>query len=437
MKKILYVLLILISLFIFASCSSEPEKNPTIPPAPGNIPAVPNADTIIKSVSNEDKVVIKTILDDLQLIVSQITGEGGKDIFSDPDLSLSGTITVSAPAKSIKIGEATLQSGALSATLTANESGVSLEANTTVKIGTAETKALSVVFNLVAMEATIELGEDEIVLSDIADDMVVTRNGSLLEDNENVDNDEYDLFLEDMEPVAIAVLNGLLNATFRYDDFVGSYDIDDVGKVTVTASGIIILNSSLNPTYFETDEGSIIKSGSITFNGFDVEVGLDDVTGGLYLDGMTLSVSDVLIANDKDADGRTSSTSFKVGLDAKEISLYLKYGDMVKANLVIANTDIDATYNFSSETTFSPYSYESNSVLAMKLSTDIGFGLKVGGNSMGFLTNVSFDCADMDDFDPEEDLSITPMAATLNSSYYDPAQFLEALIEAGSETFDD
>ena len=161
------------------------------------------------------------------------------------------------------------------------------------------------------------------------------------------------------------------------------------------------------------------------------------MTGGLYLDGMTLSVSDVLIANDKDADGRTSSTSFKVGLDAKEISLYLKYGDMVKANLVIANTDIDATYNFSSETTFSPYSYESNSVLAMKLSTDIGFGLKVGGNSMGFLTNVSFNCADMDDFDPEEDLSITPMAATLNSSYYDPAQFLEALIEAGSETFDD
>lgn len=436
MKKILYVLLILISLFIFASCS-EPETHPTDVPAPGNIPAVPNADTILRSVSNEDKVVIKTILDDLVMLVNEITGEGGKDILSDPALSLSGTITISAPAKTITVGGSALQNGALSATLTANETGVFLEATSSVKIGDAAAKDLSVVFNLVSMSATIELGEDTILLTNIGDDMVIKLNGETLEDDENDDDDDYDQFLEDMEPVAIAVLNGLLNATFSYDDVVGSYAIPDVGTVTVTASGIIKLYASLNPDYFADDTQSLIKSGSITFNGFDVEVGLDDVTGGLYLDGMTLSVSDVLIANDKDADGRTSSTSFKVGLDAKEISLYLKYGDMVKANLVIANTDIDASYNFSAETTFSPYSYESNSVLSMKLSTDIGFGLKVGGNSMGFLTNVSFDCADMDDFDPEEDLSITPMAATLNSSYYDPAQFLEALIEAGSETFDD
>ena len=72
---------------------------------------------------------------------------------------------------------------------------------------------------------------------------------------------------------------------------------------------------------------------------------------------------------------------------------------------------------------------------AFKTSADIGLGLGVGENSIGFVINVAGSSAELFKFNPDTDMTITAKAAVLNGAYYDPDQFIAALTEI-SEAMD-
>ena len=92
---------------------------------------------------------------------------------------------------------------------------------------------------------------------------------------------------------------------------------------------------------------------------------------------------------------------------------------------------MDYKYTYYSKFNESIYSYDTESIttLGVKASTDIGIGLMVGENSIGYVAGLSVDTRNALSSDPIEDLKIEHKAGTLNGEYYDPVQLLDAVIE--------
>ena len=399
MKKIFIIMLALVLLFAAVSCNNEPEKNPTIPPAPGEIPAEPNSDTEIKSIGDPEKAALSKMYTKLMQVFTELKGgDSPKDISREPS-------AVAGPAFEAS-GKITLSTASgLSATVTADENGVFFLADTT---------DLYALIDVITGEGCIilrEEGEEETILTikEGEEDYEIYVNDSKepLDD----ESDEYEALMERLMAAAMELLDGLSESKITIEDVVVSYE-----GLKVSVSGEASLDVELNEDYDFEDESplSLIKEGKFAIKSLSITAEYEGASCEFRIEDLSVSIKDIVLDEDGDLE------ACKVELSIKGIGLSVGYKDEV-TNIAIVfeamNTNFTVGLDFSKE-----------NGIAVVGQTDIGFGLLVDEDSIGLVVGVGVDTTKQTT-DPMGAFEITPKAVVINGYYYNPDEFLALIMD--------
>ena len=399
MKKIFIIMLALVLLFAAVSCNNEPEKNPTIPPAPGEIPAEPNSDTEIKSIGDPEKAALSKMYTKLMQVFTELKGgDSPKDISREPS-------AVAGPAFEAS-GKITLSTASgLSATVTADENGVFFLADTT---------DLYALIDVITGEGCIilrEEGEEETILTikEGEEDYEIYVNDSKepLDD----ESDEYEALMERLMAAAMELFDGLSESKITIEDVVVSYE-----GLKVSVSGEASLDVELNEDYDFEDESplSLIKEGKFAIKSLSITAEYEGASCEFRIEDLSVSIKDIVLDEDGDLE------ACKVELSIKGIKLSVGYKDEV-TNIAIVfeamNTNFTVGLDFSKE-----------NGIAVVGQTDIGFGLLVDEDSIGLVVGVGVDTTKQTT-DPMGAFEITPKAVVINGYYYNPDEFLALIMD--------
>ena len=399
MKKFFIIMLALVLLFAAVSCNNEPEKNPTIPPAPGEIPAEPNSDTEIKSIGDPEKAALSKMYTKLMQVFTELKGgDSPKDISREPS-------AVAGPAFEAS-GKITLSTASgLSATVTADENGVFFLADTT---------ELYALIDVITGEGGIilrEEGEEETILTikEGEEDYEIYVNDSKepLDD----ESDEYEALMERLMAAAMELFDGLSESKITIEDVVVSYE-----GLKVSVSGEASLDVELNEDYDFEDESplSLIKEGKFAIKSLSITAEYEGASCEFRIEDLSVSIKDIVLDEDGDLE------ACKVELSIKGIRLSVGYKDEV-TNIAIVfeamNTNFTVGLDFSKE-----------NGIAVVGQTDIGFGLLVDEDSIGLVVGVGVDTTKQTT-DPMGAFEITPKAVVINGYYYNPDEFLALIMD--------
>ena len=399
MKKFFIIMLALVLLFAAVSCNNEPEKNPTIPPAPGEIPAEPNSDTEIKSIGDPEKAALSKMYTKLMQVFTELKGgDSPKDISREPS-------AVAGPAFEAS-GKITLSTASgLSATVTADENGVFFLADTT---------ELYALIDVITGEGGIilrEEGEEETILTikEGEEDYEIYVNDS----KEPLDDEgeEYEALKERFMAAAMELFDGLSESKITIEDVVVSYE-----GLKVSVSGEASLDVELNEDYDFEDESplSLIKEGKFAIKSLSIKAEYEGASCEFRIEDLSVSIKDIVLDEDGDLE------ACKVELSIKGIKLSVGYKDEV-TNIAIVfeamNTSFTVGLDFSKE-----------NGIAVVGQTDIGFGLLVDEDSIGLVVGVGVDTTKQTT-DPMGAFEITPKAVVINGYYYNPDEFLALIMD--------
>ena len=454
--KIFAVIALVMTLFIFVACKQEPVYEGTATPAAGGIPQIPNDKTTLLSVGDAEKAKLAVIMQDITEFVDQMKvlfGDEEEDnskglsrdleepLASEPKtapFAVIGTVSFSAPAASLAFDDFTLANTAFTGTITGSETGLALKTeDTTITYTPAEGEpaayavSLSLTYDFEELAGTLTVGEDEFDMSLDEEEKLIIKQNSV-----EVGDETYDL----LSGIGLAALNGLLK---------GKIDLDVEGTVfgvAIKATGKIGLDITLNPDYFAEEDSDLLpfkNNGKITVN-LTIEASSEEIglSGKIELKDFEVSVKDYLEAEPSIKDDTTTEkTTFTVKVGFSKLLISAKAGETgneIKLNLDLTNASFEVDVQ-RVVTTIENELASSKSVKttlgAFKTSADIGLGLGVGENSIGFVINVAGSSAELFKFNPDTDMTITAKAAVLNGAYYDPEQFIAALTEI-SEAMD-
>ena len=401
MKRFLIIMLALVLLLAAVSCNNEPEKNPTIPPAPGAIPAEPNGDTEIKHIGQTEMKLLSDMIEELSAVFAEIFSDP-KDISRDPTsgpaVSASGKITLSTAS-------------GLSAKVTADEKGVFFEVVTT---------DLGAEIDVLSGEGVITLkeegGDDKIITITEGDKgYVIKVDGVEVVDDEEDDDDAYDQLMAELLPAAFELVSGFSKSTLSIEDVEVA-----VGPVTVKAEGSASLDVVFNEEFFASldCDVAIITSGTFTIKSLTVAVEMEGGLSGKF-EIEDLSLSAYKFTYDDEGDVK----SFEASLSFKEIAAMASYKD--------ARTDFSAVLELMDAAVAMTYDSTKENDVVVKGNTSVGVGLKVNENSIGVIAAVSADTS-VESENPADMFSAKATAVVINGAYYDPDEFVELAMQMAS-----
>lgn len=405
MKKFFIIMLALVLLFAAVSCNNEPEKNPTIPPAPGEIPAEPNSDTEIKSIGDPEKAALSKMYTKLMQVFTELKGgDSPKDISREPS-------AVAGPAFEAS-GKITLSTASgLSATVTADENGVFFLADTT---------ELYALIDVITGEGGIilrEEGEEETILTikEGEEDYEIYVNDS--EEPLDDEGEEYEALMERLMAAAMELLDGLSESKITIEDVVVSYE-----GLKVSVSGEASLDVELNEDYDFEDESplSLIKEGKFAIKSLSITAEYEGASCEFRIEDLSVSIKDIVLDEDGDLE------ACKVELSIKGIKLSVGYKDEV-TNIAIVFEAMNTSFTVA----FAPVATnedEKRIKAVMVGQTDIGFGLLVDEDSIGLVVGVGVDTTKQTT-DPMGAFEITPKAVVINGYYYNPDEFLALIMD--------
>ena len=402
MKRFLVILLALVLLFAAVSCNNEPEKNPTIPPAPGAIPAEPNSDTEIKHIGQTEMKALSDMFEELSALFAEIFSDP-KDISRDPTagpaVSASGKITLSTAS-------------GLSAEVKADELGVFFQVETT---------DLSALINVLTGEGLISLrdGEDyiAIVIEEGEEGYDIYVDGA--DDPIDDESEEYETLMGKLLPAAAELVSGFSKSTLSIEDVEVS-----VGPVTVKAEGSASFDVVFNEDLFDSldiEVASIITSGTFKIQSLKLSVEMEGGLSGKF------EIEDLSLSADKFTyDDKGLVKSFEAGLSFKDIAVMASYKDArndFSAMLELMDTEVAVTFDSTKE----------NDVV-VKGKTSVGVGLKVNENSIGVVAALSADTSVASE-NPADMFTAKATAVVINGAYYDPDEFVDLAMQmAASES---
>ncbi len=404
MKRFLVILLALVLLFAAVSCNNEPEKNPTIPPAPGAIPAEPNSDTELKTFGDSEKKVLSDMYADIMQVLSVFMGgDSPKDISRDPTagpaLEASGKITLSGKA-------------GLTAEIIADEGGVFFKT---------ETETLTAGINVLTGEGEIKLidGETErvVTITEEDDEYVLSLDGVVLIDDENDDEDEYDQLMAELIPAGLELLSNLSESTIQISDVKVTF----MG-IKVTANGEATLDIKLKENAFSFDDEefrlspmTMMTEGEFVIEKLNVTIEYLGASCKLEIENLSYSIKDIVL------DDEGGLSKFNGSLSFKEIGLYAGYKD--DENVIEATFEaMDASLSVAFDDSKKPD-------VVIRAKADIGLGLLVNENSIGVVIGVGVDSSKMTGEDPMAGIEIAPKAVVINGYFFEPEEFIAFVMQ--------
>lgn len=468
MKRIVILLLMILGIFTMVACVVEPnvENKPedkeqivnpdngpqdevTEAPAPGDVPSIPSKVTTVSAIGVQQREVIQTMLNDLMMTFQNLFGgqEGSKGI--DTGMTFGGTVSVSAPAGSITVSGVKIQYSALTGSIVGNGSSVLASVGCTVTItekGTSTSYNVSAEKDLLGDQNTIiainvgndryEMKTEKVEYNDgygsYYTRTVLYKNNVMLDYDGEETSEAYVLF----EYFAIAGISGLTKATISITDASVTIPVYQTKTITVTVNGTARLNAALNSKFFPDQGTAMFLSGSqLIIDSLTVSINADSfgASGSIEVKDLTMSLDTWKESSESSETKMSRNSQVSVSLDLGKLAICCEY-DEIKLSLEVSDTKAVYKYAYSYEYDYTTYQSSRNTDESFRIVTDAGFGLKVGENSVGFAAGFSMNSAEAGE-DSDDLFNFTPKAATINGAFYDPQQFLDAIVELGEADF--
>ena len=424
-----------------------PEDEVTEAPTPGDVPSIPSKVTTVSAIGVQQREVIQTMLNDLMMTFQNLFGgqEGSKGL--DTGMKFGGTVSVSAPAGSITVSGVKIQYSALTGSIVGNGSSVLASVGCTVTItekGTSTSYNVSAEKDLLGDQNTIiainvgndryEMKTEKVEYNDgygsYHTRTVLYKNNVMLDYDGEETREAYALF----EKFAIAGISGLTKATISITDANVTIPVYQTKTITVTVNGTARLNAALNSKFFPDQSTALLLSGSqLIIDSLTVSINADSfgASGSIEVKDLTVSLDTWKESSESSETKRSRNSQVSVSLDLGKLAICCEY-DEIKLSLEVSDTKAEYRYAYSYEYDYSTYQSSSNTDESFRIVTDAGVGLKVGENSIGFVAGFSMNSAEAGE-DSDDLFDFTPKAATINGSFYDPQQFLEAIVELGED----
>lgn len=460
--RFLTVILIVMTMFAFVACNNTPEATPEPTPENGqsDIPQIPDGNVALKNVGATEQATISQMVQDLMTYLEGLFKSDESDELSrgmdKPEWALNGSVSFSAPAASITVNGVKIDNSAFTGSLECKDQSLTLKGTIDITVtpnkGNAEKwDTVDVSLDVISGTGTFKFGKDntlELRKEKEADpyypEYEYTRTNFYLNGVKLTTDEDLDAYEQKLETLAIAAISGLSNGSISIDAG-ATIPVDGKNTVVITTKGNIGLKIKLNPDFFKDDNDGIspVKSGSITVSNLKVEASSAalGIAASVELKDFEVSVDNIAILISEEGNVETESTSLDLSLRFSKFAVSAKAGDEINFSFEITNTSLQLHLEQTETDTLVEYEYgnyhdyDSTTTVALTASADVGFGLKVGKNSIGFVTNLSIDTKNISEADLEKDLVVTPKAATINGEYYNPEQFLAAVMEIGSAFF--
>lgn len=443
MKKYIITLLTLILLFACFSCGVEPKntssdavstdgEQPTAPPEAGEIPAVPNKKTKIESVGNIEKEIVVSMFSELMDYINDLMNEEPREMIDHMGFTILGRITATAPAGSITINNVRVQYSTITASLeTVDNDDLILKASSAVTVtkdGVSESKDVYAEISLITYECMIVMGEKIAELRN-NDDKNNPPSVLFFLDDERLEEESEELedLQEELTALAFALVFGLSKSTITFDDALITVPVFGGIKANIGINGDLCADISMGMDLE-------VSSACITIPKLSVEVstGLFGLSGKLDIENFSVSVGDISYSRYFSFPEKTLNLRFESEMSFERLNVSAQNGDTIKSALALFNCDVVFGYSYYyTENMFSNESVETKSFY-VKGPADLGMGLMVGENSIGFVSSVDIDLDSTQGISPESDLKLEPEAATINGRYYNPDQFKDVLLEVVS-----
>lgn len=426
--KFLTVLAILLVLVTMVACKNEVEPQKTEDAA---IPSESEGASATNFDEENDTKTIQSLFTDLATIISGFTS---KDVSRDEEESKTTTVA----------------SGKLTFSAADNETALEVPAKDTIAAasilytGFAGTATLTdnVLNATISYSATINEGKStayKIVIKDFEmDDFdLYVGDSTTALDPEDADNaDEY-YYAEAIFVDCIAKLEAeFSDASVKVADDGVVYDIAFDGGFNV------VLEDLDFDVIFGDGDGNPFSKGTFNVDSLDltITVTIDDqvISGKVSLENFDITLA---FSDKETVDGKTTTTvnTVTIGFNYDKMAISASYGSIIVLNFEstddkfafdIVTTKVKDTVDSSKDS--------SKTTFNVDLSSKVGLGLKVNDNSIGFVADLSMDVDDatFKTLDFDEDLVVTPKAATINNKYVNPETFYTVtvqIVEAMSE----
>ena len=424
--KFLTVLAILLVLVTMVACKNEVEPQKTEEAA---IPSESEGASATNFDTENDTKTIQSLFTDLATIISGFTS---KDVSRDEEESKTTTVA----------------SGKLTFSAADNETALEVPAKDTIAAasilykGFAGTATLTdnVLNATISYSATINEGEStayKIVITDFEmDDFdLYVGDSTTALDPEDADNADDYYYAEAIFVDCIAKLEAeFSDASVKVTDDGVVYDIAFDGGFNV------VLEDLDFEAFLGDGDGHPFSTGTFNVDSLDLTITVtinDQVISGK----VSLENFDITLAfSDKETvDGTTTVNTVTIGFSYDKMAISVSYGSIIVLNFEstddkfafdIVTTKVKDTADSSKDS--------SKTTFNVDLTSKVGLGLKVNDNSIGFVADLSMDVDDatFKTLDFDEDLVVTPKAATINNKYVNPKTFYTVtvqIVEAMSE----
>ena len=422
--KFLTVLAILLVLVTMVACKNEVEPQKTEEAA---IPSEAEGASATNFDTENDTKTIQSLFTDLATIISGFTS---KDVSRDEEESKTTTVA----------------SGKLTFSAADNETALEVPAKDTIAAASILYTGFAGTANLTdnVLNATISysatINEDEstaykIVITDFEmDDFdLYVGDSTTALDPKDADNADDYYYAEAIFVDCIAKLEAeFSDASVKVTDDGVVYDIAFDGGFNV------VLEDLDFEAFLGDGDGHPFSTGTFNVDSLDLTIAVtidDQVISGK----VSLENFDITLAFSKTVDGTTTVSTAKIGFNYDKMAISASYGSIIVLNF--ESTDDKFAFDIVTtkvKDTADSSKNSSKTTFNVDLTSKVGLGLKVNDNSIGFVADLSMDVDDatFKTLDFDEDLVVTPKAATINNKYVNPKTFYTVtvqIVEAMSE----
>lgn len=425
--KFLTVLAILLVLVAMVACKNEVEPQK---PEEAAIPSESEGASATNFETENDTKTIQSLFTDLATIISGFTS---KDVSRDEEESKTTTVA----------------SGKLTFSAADNETALEVPAKDTIA-------AASILYTGFAGTATLT---DNVLNATISYSATINEESTaykiVITDFEM---DDFDLYVGDsttaLDPKDADNADDYYYAEAIFVDCIAKLEAEfSDASVKVTDDGVVYdiafdggFNVVLDDLDFEAflgdGDGHPFSTGTFNVDSLDltIAVTIDDqvISGKVSLENFDITLA---FSDKETVDGTTTTTvsTATIGFNYDKMAISASYGSIIVLNF--ESTDDKFAFDIVTtkvKDTADSSKNSSKTTFNVDLTSKVGLGLKVNDNSIGFVADLSMDVDDatFKTLDFEEDLVVTPKAATINNKYVNPNTFYTVtvqIVEAMSE----